>query len=146
MTYFKGDENETNAITNACRAIYRHLVHAGTWGLSALSRLSGINFDSLSDAERRRINVIPAMIYHGVQSEEAVLMRMNSVPRSVAEKLAEEFRTNPRIDAEQVGTQEARQFLKNLDPSGWGRVRPEGAHLSGADYKSIWELLSGEQR
>jgi len=146
MTYFQGEENETRAITNAYRAIYRHLVHAGTWGLSALSRLSGINFDSLSDAERRRINAIPAMIYHGVQSEEAVLMRMNSVPRSVAEKLAEEFRTGPRIDAEKVGTQEARQFLKNLDSSGWGRVRPEGAHLSGADYKSIWELLSGEQK
>ena len=146
MTYFQGEENETKAITNACRAIYRHLVHAGTWGLSALSRLSGINFASLSESERRRINAIPAMIYHGVQSEEAVLMRMNSVPRSVAEKLAEEFRTNSRIDADQVGTQEARQFLKNLDPSGWGRVRPEGAHLSGADYKSIWELLSGEQK
>ena len=73
-------------------------------------------------------------------------MRMNSVPRSVAEKLAEEFRTSPRIDAEKVGTQEARQFLKHLDPSGWGRVRPAGAHLSGADYKNIWELLSGEHK
>lgn len=144
--YFQGDENDTKAITNACRAIYRNLVNAGTWGLSALSRLSGINFDSLSESERRRINAVPAMIYHGVQTEEAVLMRMNSVPRSVAEKLAEEFRTSPRIDAEKVGTQEARQFLKNLDSSGWGRVRPEGAHLSGADYKSIWERLSGEHK
>jgi hypothetical protein len=144
--YFQEDENETKAITNACRAIYRNLVLAGTWGLSSLSRLSGIDFESLSESERRRINAIPAMIYHGVHSEEAVLMRMNSVPRSVAEKLAEEFRASSRKDTDHVSTQEARQFLKNLDSSGWGRVRPEGAHLSGADYKSIWELLSGEQR
>ena len=45
-----------------------------------------------------------------------------------------------------LSTQEARQFLKNLDAGGWERVRPVGAHLSGADYKSIWELLSGEQK
>jgi hypothetical protein len=146
MAYFQGSENDTKAITNACRAIYQNLVYAGTWGLSALSHLSGISFDSLSDSDRRRINAIPAMIYHGVQSEEAVLMRMNSAPRSVAENLAEEFRTSFGLDTNQARTQEARQFLKNLDSSDWGRIRPEGAHLSGADYKSIWELLSGEKR
>jgi hypothetical protein len=131
MAYFQGSENDTKAITNACRAIYRNLVYAGTWGLSALSHLSGISFDSLSDSDRR---------------EEAVLMRMNSAPRSVAENLAEEFRTSFGLDTNQARTQEARQFLKNLDSSDWGRIRPEGAHLSGADYKSIWELLSGEKR
>ena len=34
--YFQEDENETKAITNACRAIYRNLVLAGTWGLSVI--------------------------------------------------------------------------------------------------------------
>ena len=146
MAYFHGAENETKGITNACRAIYRNLVNAGTWGLSALSRLSGIDFDSLSESERRRINAIPAMIYHGVQSEEAVLMRMNSVPRSVAEKLGEEFKTSTGMESDKVSAQEARRFLQDLDSSGWERVRPHGAHLSGTDYKIIWELLSGEQR
>ena len=146
MAYFQGADNETKAITNACRAIYRNLVNAGTWGLSALSRLSGLDFDSLSESERRRINAIPAMVYHGVQSEEAVVMRMNSVPRSVAEKLGEAFRTSTGRESDTVSTQEARQFLKGLDSNGWERVRPHGAQLSGADYKIIWRLLSGEQK
>jgi hypothetical protein len=111
-----------------------------------LSRLSGVDFDALSESERRRINALPAMIYHGVQSEEAVLMRMNSVPRSVAEKLGEEFSTSADTEAEKVSTQAARQFLRNLDSSDWGRARPHETPLSGADYKMIWELLSGEQR
>ncbi len=144
--FFHGDENQTKAITDACKAIYRNLVNGGTWGLSALSRLSGINFESLSDAQRRSINVLPAMVYHGVKTEEAVLMRMNSVPRSIAERLGGEFRKSSGEDFSNVGVQQARQFLKELDVAGWDRLRPTQAHLSGADYKHVWELLSGERR
>jgi hypothetical protein len=144
--YFHGDQNQTKAITDACRAIYRNLVNAGTWGLSALSRLSGIDFESLSEVDRRRINTLPAMVYHGVRTEEAVLMRMNAVPRSVAERLGEEFRSRAGERFVESGVQQARSFLKGLDAADWGRVRPDGAHLSGRDYKRVWELLSGEGR
>ena len=67
----KDDEAGTAALTDACRAIYRTIVNSRTWGVSALSRVSGIDFDSLSDAEKRRINALPAMIHHGVSSEDA---------------------------------------------------------------------------
>jgi replicative superfamily II helicase len=142
--FFQG--TETNAITDACKAIYRNLVNNGTWGLSALSRMAGIDFDSLPESERRRIDALPAMIYHGVKSEEAVLMRMNFAPRSVAEKLGRDFKVNLTQENDKVGVHEAREFLKNMDESKWERVRPEGSYLSGSDYKDIWELLSGEQR
>jgi superfamily II DNA/RNA helicase len=144
--YFRGDENETKAITNACRAIYRSLVNTGTWGLSALSRLSGIDFDSLSESERRRINVLPAMVYHGVKSEDAVLMRMNAAPRSIAENLGKEFRSSIARGADTAGVHEAREFLKSLGTGDWERMRPRSSHLTGRDYKNIWELLSGERR
>lgn len=144
--FFHGDKDQTKAITDTCKAIYRNLANTGTWGLSALSRLSGVDFDSLSETERRRINVLPAMIYHGVKTEEAVLMRMNSVPRSIAERLGVELRSNRSESADWASVQQARDFLKQLDASGWERVRPEGAYLSGAEYKSVWELLSGERR
>lgn len=144
--FFHGDENKTKALTDACRAIYRNLVNNGTWGLSALSRLSGIDFESLSDADRRRINALPAMVYHGVKTEEAVLMRMNSVPRSIAERLGGEFRTSFGEHIPNASVQQAREYLKELDVASWERVRPDGAQLSGADYKYVWELLSGERR
>ena len=105
---------------------------------------SGIDFEKLSETERRRINTLPAMIYHGVKTEEAVLMRMNSAPRSVAERLGEEFKKNTGKSGGETSVNEVRDFLKSMEVSEWNRVRPKTAALSGAEYKRVWELLAGE--
>jgi replicative superfamily II helicase len=140
--FFKGGENQTKAITAACKAIYKTLVNNGTWGISALSRLSDIDFESLSEHEKRQINIIPAMIYHGVKTEEGVLMRMNAVPRSIAEQVGEELKKS--TDQNSTTVHEARAFLKQMDQSVWNRIRPQNAYLSGTEYKRIWRILSGE--
>ena len=104
----------------------------------------GIDFDTLSEPERRRINTLPAMIYHGVKTEEAVLMRMNAAPRSVAERLGEEYKLSNGKTGSETSVNEARDFLKGMESSGWERVRPEATPLSGSDFKRVWELLPGE--
>ncbi|MDV2482800.1 DEAD/DEAH box helicase [Methanoculleus sp. Wushi-C6] len=142
--YFRGDD--TDAITNTCKAVYKTLVNNGSWGMSALSKMSGINFDSLSEDERRKINTLPAMIYHGVMTEEAVLMRMNFVPRSVAENLATDFRTKRGVNTNRNQVQRAREYLRGLAINDWERVRPRDSYLSGEDYMTIWGLLTGEKR
>ena len=141
--FFEGADGGTDAITNTCKAIYKTLVNNGTWGLAALSKFSGIDFENLSDAERRQINALPAMIYHGVKTEAGVLMRMNSVPRSVAEKLGQVFEKKVGAVNEGQGVQAARGFLKDLDSTGWDSVKPANAALSGSDYQRVWEILSG---
>lgn len=73
-------------------------------------------------------------------------MRMNSVPRSIADRLGKEFRASTGGKIQEASVQQARQFLKALEVSVWERVRPGGAHLSGMGYKHVWELLSGERR
>ena len=138
------DEAGTAALTDACRAIYRTIVNSGTWGVSALSRVSGIDFEKLSDSDRRRINALPAMIYHGVSSEDAVLMRMNAAPRSAAEALGSLYREVIGGDDGRYSVGEARRFLQGLGADDWDGVRPEGAALSGTGYKRVWEVLSGE--
>ena len=140
----EGDENGTAALSDACRAIYRAIVNNGTWGISALSRVSGLDFDALSETERRRINALPAMIYHGVRSEDAVLMRMNAAPRSVAEALGDIYRDITGDDESRYSVSKARDFLKELTSEGWSRARPANAALSGSDYRRVWEVLSGE--
>jgi superfamily II DNA/RNA helicase len=140
----RDDENATAAITDACRAIYRTIVNNGTWGVSALSRVSGMNFDSLSDAEQRRINTLPAMIYHGVRTEDAVLMRMNAAPRSAAEALGDLYREVTSDDISRFSVGKARNFLKSLGDQDWDRVCPKQAALSGDGYKRVWQILSGE--
>ena len=144
--FFKGADGGTDAITDTCKAIYKTLVNNGTWGLAALSKFSDIDFEKLTDAERRKINALPAMIYHGVKTEAGVLMRMNSVPRSVAEKLGEVFEKKVGAVGEGQGVQAARGFLKELDANGWDSVKPDGAPLSGGEYQRVWEILSGEGR
>ena len=143
---FFTDTDPTDAITHACKAIYKVLVNSGPWGVSALSKMptSGIDFDRLSDDERRRINSLPAMIYHGVQTEAGVLMRMNAAPRSVAEKLGVEFERKTEKKAEKQTVGMARDFLRQLDERDWASASPRGAALSGADYRSVWSVLAGE--
>ena len=140
----KDDEAGTAALTDACRAIYRTIANSGTWGVSALSRVSGIDFETLSEAEKRRINALPAMIYHGVSSEDAVLMRMNSAPRSAAEALGSLYREVNGKDERRYSVGEARRFLQGLGADDWEGARPDGAALSGTGYKRVWEVLSGE--
>ena len=138
------DEVGTAALTDACRAIYRTIVNSGTWGVSALSRVSGIDFDALSEVDKRRINALPAMIYHGVSSEDAVLMRMNAAPRSAAEALGSLYRDVTDEDEGRYSVGAARRFLQGLGVDEWDGVRPEDAPLSGTGYKRVWEILSGE--
>ena len=138
------DGSETEAITEACRAIYRSLANAGPWGLSALSKLgpSGLDYDRLTPEMRRMINNLPAMLYHGVTSESAVLMRMNGVPRSIAEPLGAEFQAIS--GGKPQNARHAREFLRSLEDTDWGKAAPESAHMTGADYHAIWARLSGE--
>jgi replicative superfamily II helicase len=140
-----GDLSETETFNKACKAIYRAIVNNGTWGVSALSRLSGIDLDSLSESDRRQINILPAMIYHGVHSEDAVLMRMNSAPRSIAEGLGSVYQELNENDETRYSISKARSFLQNLNPGDWERARPSSAVLSGTDYKRVWRVLSGEE-
>ncbi len=143
-SFFKGGENQTKALTAACKAIYKTLANNGTWGISALSRLSGIDFDTLSEPEKRQINLIPAMIYHGVKTEEGVLMRMNGVPRTIAEQVGRELKT--ATGGKPVAVHEARKFLVDMDQDVWNRARPEHSFMQGSEYKQVWEIISGENR
>lgn len=145
--YFSGDEASpiplTNALTDACKGIYKALAYAGTWGISALSKMptSGIDFESLTAEQRRVINNLPAMLYHGVRTEEAVLMRMNSVPRSIAEAVGKAFQES----AASADPASAREYLRNMTEADWSAAKPASALMSGPDYRNVWSMLSGER-
>jgi replicative superfamily II helicase len=138
VSFFDGSGSDE--ISKVYKAIYGKLANGGTWGLSALSRISGIDFDTMSEEQKRQLNLMPAMLYHGVKNEESVLMRMNSVPRSFAEKLGNKFRQ--RVENRNIAT--ARQFLKGLEDSEWVSATSHSQYLSGKNCKKIWQILSGE--
>lgn len=141
--YFSDAPDATAALTSATRAIYRNLATAGTWGLSALSKLptSGIDFDAIGDAELRSINMLGAMLYHGVNTEAGVVMRMSSVPRVAATSLGEAFAA--RRSAEEIRPAVARSFLSSLRDDQWAEHLPRDAKLSGGDLSRLWRVLAG---
>jgi len=136
--FFEGSSSKE--ISEVYKTIYSDLANGGTWGLSALSLISGLNFESLSEADKRRLNLIPAMLYHGVKTEASVLMRMNSLPRSVAEIVGEQF--EHQKGEKNVAT--ARKYLKTMVDNDWNKATSHTQYLTGRDCKKIWQILSGE--
>jgi hypothetical protein len=140
-------EVTTNDISNACKGIYRALANAGTWGLAALSHMgtSGLDFNTMSEDERMIVNNLPAMLYHGVNTEAAVLMRINAVPRSIATKLGDQFTASKQSDSDIHNPRAARKFLRALSTDNWQKAVPSHSKMTGTDYRDVWQLLSGER-
>jgi hypothetical protein len=134
----------TDQISAACREIYRSLSTFGSWGIAALSQMptSGLNFSDMTEQQQREINLLPAMIYHGVRSEDAVLMRMNAVPRSLAEGLGEKLREATKDEA-RPGLARAATFLRELPAREWKAAAPRDSRLSGQEYREVWKMLRG---
>ncbi|MGD2248562.1 MAG: DEAD/DEAH box helicase [Candidatus Methanofastidiosia archaeon] len=132
------------SLSKCVSIIYSKITNAASWGVAAIQKLpvSGIDFDNLSEEDARKLKNIPAMIYYGVKTDDAVAMRMNNVPRSIAPKLGELYKREIG-DIYLSKPRDIAKWLKDLDESTWGEIVPEKKEMSGKDYKEIWEKLSG---
>lgn len=141
--YFNG--NDSISITDCCKAIYSKLINSATWGLSSIQKLpnSGLDFDNMSEEELKRIRNLPAMIYYGVNSDEAVLMRINNIPRSIASDLGHVYKSQVS-DIYKSTTTEVSNWLKNQPTSVWDNA-VNNKEISGSDYKRVWGILNGEE-
>ena len=136
--------NKQRAIQKTSRALYKVITNAATWGLAALQKLptSGIDWDSMDEVEKRKIANLPAYLYYGVNSDEAVLMRKNNVPRTVADKLGKLYKEQNGLNhVFDVSASEINHWLENNEV--WNRAIPSNSPLSGEEYKKIWEKLNG---
>ncbi len=124
------------------QAIYGKLVNSATGGLSTIQKL-GINEDSLSEEELQKAANLPAMIYYGVNSDEAILMRMNNVPRSMAAEMGVEYKKDFANIYKQY-SYEIRQWIEGLSSDKWDVFAENKREMSGSDYRAIWEVLNNE--
>ena len=96
-----------------------------------------------SEEELQKAANLPAMIYYGVNSDEAILMRMNNVPRSVAAEMGVEYKK----DFDNVYKQssyEIRQWIEGLSSDKWNAFAENKRGMSGSDYRAIWKVLNNE--
>ncbi|HTI60103.1 DEAD/DEAH box helicase [Mucilaginibacter sp.] len=144
-TKFYPNDDPQKAIQKATKALYKVIANAATWGLAALQKMptSGVNWENLSDLEKKKMANIPAYLHYGVNTDEGVLMRKNNVPRTIANKLGELF--NAAVEGE-IFTQpssKVSEWLTNQSLEVWNQVIPANSTLSGEEYKKVWAKLNG---
>lgn len=128
--------DRVTAMTNCCRSVFGRLTQTASWGLSALQTLTLRDaFDELSPDEQRSLRNLPARVYYGVNSDEAVALRLLGVPRTAAPALAEGL----SVRAEEP-LHEIRGRLRAADVSDWTKAMGE----RGASYHRIWSIIEGE--
>ncbi|MCC5944917.1 MAG: DEAD/DEAH box helicase [Bernardetiaceae bacterium] len=142
---FYPDKELNNAIQKTTQALYKVVAHSATWGLAALQSMptSGVDWDSLSEIDKKRMANLPAYLHYGVNTDEGVLMRKNNIPRSIANRLGQLYDAAVNGEIFSQPTDSVNNWLRNQEQETWESVRPAGARLSGEEYKRVWEKLNG---
>lgn len=139
------DIESTTAIQKATKALYKIVANSATWGLAALQKMptSGVDWENLSDIEKKKMANLPAYLHYGVNTDEGVLMRKNNVPRSIANRLGELYNASVNGEIFTQSTDTVNNWLAQLPNETWNNVKPVGSRLSGEDYKQVWKKLNG---
>ncbi len=136
-----GEEDEATtdpvkAMTKCCQGVFGRLTQTASWGLSALQTLTlGNTLDELSPDEQRSLRNLPARVYYGVNSDEAVALRLLGVPRMAAPALAKGLSVNAGESLHQV-----RGRLRAANVSDWTKAMGE----RGTSYHRVWSIMEGE--
>lgn len=135
---------DSKTLSNTVGILYSKISNFATWGLASLQKLptSGLNYESMSEEDKRKMQNIPSMVCYGVNTDEAILMRSNNVPRSIAIKLGEIFKSQNN-DIYSLNSLEVNKWLEQLTDEQWNSAIPRGVEITGSDYKKIWLQLTG---
>ncbi len=143
---FYPDADLSDAIQKTTHALYKVVAHSATWGLAAIQSLptSGVDWDGLTEVDKKRMANLPAYLHYGVNTDEGVLMRKNNVPRSIANRLGQLYNAafNGEIFAQPSDS--VNNWLRNQNREIWDSVRPTDSRLSGDEYRRVWAKLNGE--
>jgi len=131
-----GDGDPVAAMTRCCRSVFGRLTQTASWGLSALQSLTlGDSFDKMPEEEQRVLRNLPARVYYGVNSDEAVALRLLGVPRTAAAPLARSLGVGA---AESLN--EVRAKLRSANVNTWRTALGD----RGESYHRVWSIIEGE--
>jgi len=138
------NEDNTKAIEKTTKAIYRVIANMASWGLAALQKMptSGIDWDYLSDIEKKKMMNIPAYMLYGVNTDEGVLMRKANVPRSIANNLGNIYKQQMGEDIYNVKISTVNEWLNVQSIGTWQQAIPANSKLNAEEYIKIWKKLN----
>lgn len=124
------------AMTKCCQSVFGRLAQTASWGLSALQSLTlGDAFDEMSAVEQRSLRNLPARVYYGVNTDEAVALRLLGVPRTAAPTLARHLGVTADEPLHRV-----RGRLRAANVREWTTAMGE----RGASYHRVWSIIEGQ--
>jgi superfamily II DNA/RNA helicase len=131
-----GPVSYEQAMTECCRVIYGKLAPTVSWGLSALQSLTLRG--EITGEQAQTLRNLPSRVLYGVNSDDAIALRLLGVPRQAAEPLA------PHLTAltEKAPIGQVRRELADADRETWTRALGNRGDM----YRSIWHVLEGGQR
>lgn len=125
----------TTALSDCCKNVFGKLTQTASWGLAALQTMTfGDRFEQLDEAEQQTLRNLPARVFYGVNTDEAIALRLLGVPRGAAQPLAQSLRLAGNLPLPQLRTQ-----LAQTD----ARVWTQALGSSGKDYYNVWKVLEG---
>lgn len=138
--YFATDQrgntiDPTTALSECCKNVFGKLTQTASWGLAALQTMTfGDRFDRLNEDDQQTLRNLPARVFYGVNTDEAIALRLLGVPRGAAQSLADSFGPTRGLPLPQLRNQ-----LAQTDTQVWSRALGESGH----DYYKIWKVLEG---
>ncbi|GKT09450.1 DEAD/DEAH box helicase [Desulforhabdus sp. TSK] len=133
-------------LTECCRTVYQTLTHQGSWGIGALQSMSQLADEKLSEEAKAAIRSVPSMIYFGVPTIEAVLMRSLGVPRSISVAMGKRFTTEAKETEPAPRLQKARVWLERTSSETWQEVANESSlPMDGKRMRDVWRIITGNQ-
>jgi hypothetical protein len=144
--HYAAEKDISKRITDCCRMVYQILTHQASWGLGALQSLSGLAEAELSPDDKEAIRFVPSMIYFGVPTVEAVLMRSLGVPRSISVEFGHEFAAAYKnLEKNRPRIQVAREWLEKCPASMWNRsTQKANISISGDRLRAAWRIITGK--
>jgi hypothetical protein len=131
-------------IQEMTRYLHSNLLIKASWGLGALQTVTVPAADEESgngDAPaRENATYVPSMTYFGVDTKEAVWMRMVGMPRPVARSFGQAWRYGN--NGEPQSHQHLRSWIDQMSPDQWDSALPTNVSITGSDLKTIWQHLA----
>lgn len=130
-------EQLTESMTKCCQNLFGRLTQTASWGLAALQAmtLSEPTMAKLSQAEQQTLRNLPARVYYGVNTDEAIALRLLGVPREASQPLANQLGSTS-FSRPLSGI---RKDLRDQGPTPW--ITALGP--IGKAYHRAWTILEG---
>ena len=143
LEYFKvvgkaGGTDVVATMTRCCQRLFGRLTQTTSWGLAALQTLTfQERFDDLSETEQRSLRNLPGRVYYGVNSDEALALRLIGVPRRAAVPLARALGVSSEMPLTEVRT-----ALRSGGEEAWRQALGD----LGPTYRTVWSIMEAEGR